>query len=361
MQNLIIEYLPVTILLVLLFSLAAYLLKYNKSLNLEKRLSKYSLEAINSSSFSLFDKLHEIYIYLRSKLSSALKKSAVLKKHSLKYNKYISYEDEKDICAMDYVSNKFFISFGFVVLCLVANTIVPGMFGFFTTFLIAIFGFFVIDIYFAIYNSFKKKRIEQDLLNAIIIMNNAFRSGRSTMQAIEIVSHELSGPIAQEFKKMYLEINYGLSLDVVFDRFSKRVDSEEVGYITSSLSILNKTGGNIIKVFASIEAMLFNKKKLKEEMKSLTSSSKMLSIFLLILPVALVFVMLFLSYDGNIIEILTSASKLKYFLLNNYFSPLFKNILGWFILFLIVMFYGMYAFIVYRIMKVRFEWWKIDL
>ena len=81
------------------------------------------------------------------------------------------------------------------------------------------------------------------------------------MQAIEIVAKELKGPISQEFKKMHLEISYGLSLDVVFERFSKRIESEEVSYITSSLSILNKTGGNIIKVFSSIEKMLFNKRK----------------------------------------------------------------------------------------------------
>ena len=31
--------------------------------------------------------------------------------------------------------------------------------------------------------------------------------------------------------------------------------------------IINKTGGNIIKVFSSIEDMLFNKRKIKQEMK----------------------------------------------------------------------------------------------
>lgn len=355
MQNLITQYLPTLILVLVLIIVAIYLLKYNRSLNFEKRISMYSIESINSSSFSVFDKLSEIYITIRNKVTKLLKKSSFLKKYSLKYNKYISYENEKDICAMDYVTNKFFISILFILLCLIADSIVVGMFGPFSITLIAIFGFFIMDIYFIIYDMVKRKRIEQDLLNAIIIMNNAFRSGRSTMQAIEIVSHELSGPIAQEFKKMYLEINYGLSLDVVFDRFSKRVESSEVGYITSSLSILNKTGGNIIKVFASIEAMLFNKKKLKEEMSSLTSSSKMLSIFLLILPPALILIISLLSYDGNLVDILTSFNGLQNFISNNYFSPLFGSMIGIFIFALIIIFYGIYAFVVYRIMKVRFE------
>ena len=352
MSHILMQYLPTIILLLTLVIVSIYLLKYNRSLEFEKRISKYSIEAVNASSFSLFDKLSDIYVDVRNKVSKRLKKSEVLKKYSSRYTKYISYEDEKDISAMDYVTNKFFISILFILLCLVADAIIPGMFGPFSITLAAIFGFFVLDIYFKIYDVMKKRKIEQDLLNAIIIMNNAFRSGRSTMQAIEVVSHELTGPIAQEFKKMYLEINYGLSLDVVFDRFSKRVDSAEVGYITSSLSILNKTGGNIIKVFASIETMLFNKKKLKEEMTSLTSSSKMLSTFLLILPVALIVIISFLSYEGNALDMLLSVDKLKDFLTNNYFSSLFTNPIGIFIVIVIIVFYVLYAFVVHKVLKV---------
>ena len=94
-----------------------------------------------------------------------------------------------------------------------------------------------------------RNRLENDLLQAIIIMNNAFKSGRSISQAIELVTKELKGPIAEEFKKMSLELSFGLSIDVVFKRFGERVKIDEINYLTSSLSILNKTGGNIIKVF----------------------------------------------------------------------------------------------------------------
>lgn len=355
MYDKILEYLPITILTMLLVAVIFYLIIYNKSLNLEKRIGKYAIESFNSNYLSLFDRMNNAYIKLRNHISKIFKKSEILKKYSQRYNKYITYEEEKDIGGMDYVTNKFFISIGFILLALFADVIVPGMFDIFNLIVIAIFGFFVMDIYFKIYDTIKKKKIEQDLLNAIIIMNNAFRSGRSTMQAIEIVSHELTGPISQEFKKMYLEINYGLSLDVVFDRFSKRVNSSEVGYITSSLSILNKTGGNIIKVFASIEKMLFGKRKIEEEMRSLTSSSKMLSIFLLVLPIILVVVMLTISSEYSIFDILSDYNIFTKFLSNNYFSPLLNNPIGIFILLLIFMFYGLYAFIVYKVMKVRFE------
>ena len=323
-----------TIVMVILAFVIFYLIIYNKSLRLEKRISKYSIDSIKDDSISLFDLLSNEYSKLVMKLSRVLKKSVFLNKYSLRYNKYITYENEKNTVAMDFVSNKVFICLLFVFIIFFAR-IIEGVFPSYIDILVsALLGFFSIDIYFKIYDYVKKKQIEQDLLNAIIIMNNAFRSGRSTMQAIEIVAHELKGPIKQEFKKMHLEISYGLSLDVVFERFSKRVDSEEVNYITSSLSILNKTGGNIIKVFSSIEKMLFNKQKLKQEMKSLTSSANMISKILLIMPFVFV----------AIITLLNPS----------YFMSLINTSLGNVLLFVIVLIYGLFAFIVNKIMKVRF-------
>ncbi len=324
-----------TLIMVLLVGIIFYLILYNKSLKLERRISKYSIDSIKDDTVSLFDMLHDIYLKYVEKLSNTLKKSNVIKKYSLKYNKYLTYEDNNDKGAMDFVSNKVYISLLFVVIIIFARIIEGKIPSFIDILVSLLLGFFSIDIYFKIYDYFKKKRIEQDLLNAIIIMNNAFRSGMSMMQAIEIVSKELKGPIRQEFKKMHLEIGYGLSLDVVFERFSKRVESEEVNYITSSLSILNKTGGNIIKVFSSIERMLFDKRKLKQEMKSLTSSARMISKILLIMPILFVVIITLLQRD--------------------YFKILITSNLGNILLFMIVLLYALYALIVKKIMKVRFN------
>ena len=321
------------VVILLLLGVMIYLLIYNKSLKLEKRLSKYSIDSIKSNNHSVFDMVYETYNKLIKNMSKKLLKSKAIKDYANKYNKYISYYKKKNITSMDYVSNKIYISLAFVLITIFAGIImgkVPSLISIITALLL---GFFIIDIYFKFFDIIKKRQVEQELLNAIIIMNNAFRSGRSTMQAIEIVSKELKGPIKQEFKKMHLEISYGLSLDVVFDRFSKRVESDEVSYITSSLSILNKTGGNIINVFASIEKMLFEKRKLKQEMKALTSSSKMVSKILLFMPVIFIFLITLLN--------------------RTYFIPLFTTTIGNIMLVIIVLMYFLYAFIVTKIMKVR--------
>lgn len=321
------------IILVLAF-IILYLFMYNSALKLEKRIARYSMPSIREDKISILDLLANKYVSLVKKISKNIKKLEAIKKFSLRYNKYIDYEEKKDTSAIDFVSNKIIICLIFIFI-IILSRIIEGKFASLLDILLAgIIGFNVIDIYFMISNKIRKKMVERDLLNAIIIMNNAFRSGRSTMQAIEIVSNELKGPIKQEFKKMHLEISYGLSLEVVFDRFSKRVESDEVNYITSSLSILNKTGGNIIKVFSSIEKMLFDKRKLRHEMKSLTSSSNMISKTLLIIPFIFIGFILILN--------------------KNYFNVLFTTTIGNIILAIIIIIYLLYAFFVNKIMKVRF-------
>ena len=178
-----------------------------------------------------------------------------------------------------------------------------------------------------------RNRVENDLLQAIIIMNNAFKSGRSITQAIALVTMELDGAISEEFKKMHLEISFGLSIDVVFKRFSERIKLEEVTYLTASLSILNKTGGNIIKVFSSIEKSLFDKKKLKLELASLTGSSKLIIYALFAVPILFV---IFVSIINP-----------------GYFKVFYTTTLGGIVLGIIIIMYIIYIFVIQKIMKVR--------
>ena len=164
-------------------------------------------------------------------------------------------------------------------------------------------------------------------------MNNSFKSGRSITQAIKIVSEQLDGAIADEFKKMSLELSFGLELEVVFRRFADRIKLEEAMYLTSSLSVLNKTGGNIIKVFTSIEKTLFNRQKLNLELKSLTGASKIIMYALMIMPILFILIISFINKD--------------------YFAPLFTKPLGFIIIGLIVTLYVTYIIVVRKIMKVR--------
>ena len=197
-----------------------------------------------------------------------------------------------------------------------------------------IIGFYVLDIYLIMTTKVNRKKIEDEMLRAIIVMNNAFKSGKSTIQAVEIASKKLPKPIGYEFEKIYEEMKYGLSIDTVFDRFAKRINIEEAEYLSSSLTILNRTGGNIVAVFDSIEKTLFDKKKLKEDLKNSTTVSKLVVKILLFVPVIFALII--------------------YILNPHYFDPFFASSLGYLLLGIIIIMFIVYAYLLSKIVKVNY-------
>lgn len=317
--------------IVIIFAFTAIIVMFirmNTSYKLEKRISKYSVRYKNSE-LSLVDRLLKKYLsFVKGQRKKIKKIFPIITKMYDKYSVGSAYKAE------DFVTHKLFISLFFIILAIVSVSIQGKAISFLQIIIVLIIGFYVLDIYLIIANRINKKKIENDMLRAIIIMNNAFKSGKSTIQAVEIASKKLPKPIGYEFEKIYEEMKYGLSIDAVFNRFAKRVNNEEAEYLSSSLTILNKTGGNIIAVFDSIEKTLFDKKKLKEDLKNSTTVSKLVVKILLFAPVVFVF--------------------LIYVLNSSYFDPFFNSPLGYLLLFIIFVMFIIYAYLLDRIVKVNY-------
>ena len=331
------------IILIIIFIIIIFqILRYNHTAHLEKRIGKYAIDPINNRYTSVFDKFSRRLRIIVKSIGNILYKSIVIRNYSKRYSKYIEYNDDINevykFRPIDYISIKIITIISWMGIAAISNIFRYKYFSFLQFILIFFVGFFSMDIFLFFQERSRKRQIDEDMLKAIIIMNSAFKSGRTTMQAIEIVKNELSGPIGEEFKKMYVDISFGLSLDVVFERFSKRIDNEDAKYITASLTILNKTGGDIVKVFSSIEKSFFARRKLKNEFKTLTASSNIMFKFLLAVPFTFFLIL---------------------FVLNpSYFNPLIESKEGLVILFIILLIFVLYIYIIRRIMKIKVWWYE---
>lgn len=321
------------ILILVIVGVILYLLRFWRTSRLEKRLAPFAIASKKGEDISFFDKVGHILLKIVEKFSKFLSKSEVLTKYGEKYNKYIRFEERNEKTGIYFVAIKFVFSIFIVLLSFITVIFQTMSFHFMFFLLVFILSFFVPDIFWQIEFARKRKQVEDDLLKSIIIMNNSFQSGRNIMQAIDAVKRELDGPIQDEFKKIYLDITYGLSLDVVFNRFYERVKIEDAKYITTSLSLLNKTGGDIVKVFSMIEKSIFDKKNLENELHSLTASSRFVFKFLAALP--FVFALLI-------------------FILNpTYFSPMFTTPIGIIIFIFILLLYVLYILVIKRVLRVE--------
>ena len=319
------------ILVIIVIIIVDLLIKLNKAINVERRVSRYSINSIMNYDNNLGDTLRNKYNRFVKRFRKIFKKNGVFGRQASKYNKYIMAGDVVNV--IDFIIIKLIMGICFVGLVIISLAIQGSVISFLGMIISFVFGYYIYDIYLYITNKRRKSKIKNDMLRAVILLNNAFKAGKSTMQAVEIASRELPEPISIEFKKIYQDLSYGISSDVAFSRFARRVNLEEARYISSSLIILNKTGGNIVAVFSAIERTLFEKKKLEEDLKNSTQASNLVVKVLMGVPIVFILIIYVLSPD--------------------YFEPLFSSPLGYMIIFIVLVMFLVYMYLLKKIMKVK--------
>lgn len=306
------------------------IIKYYRTQLIERRVARHSLEPKRKTN-SIFDKFVIFKDGIVDTVAHWLDKFSWARAYGRVYDKYqIAF---RETTSVHIIAKKILMSLLFLLLSILASTMRLEMLSFMEMIFALLIGYLLVDIIYFIRYRFYRDHVENDLLQAIIVMNNAFKSGHSIAQAVDLVAEELDGDIHEEFVRMSKEFSMGLSTDEVFERFAKRIEITEVTYLTSSISILNQTGGNIVKVFTSIEKTLMNKKKLRLELKALTSSARLVTYILMLLPVLFAMVITFISPD--------------------YFLPFITSTVGWLSLVVILLVYVLYICIIKKIMKVR--------
>lgn len=298
-----------------------------------KRVENFSISKNNINENSIYDKLYKFFVKLLKKISKFTKKSYFLSNYAKKIDKYLIYNKNKNITSNDYISLKIVYMLFVLLLYFITCIIRIVNINLFVSLLISILSFFIIDLIIIINYKNKRNTIESGLLQAVVIMNSAFKSGKNIYQAINIVRTSLSSPIKEEFDIIAKDLNYGLDLTTVFSRFYDRVKVDEIKYITSSLSLLNKTGGNIVSVFNMIEKHFYDKLKIKNELSSLTSSSKMLYKVLIFIP--FIFVIIIITLNPN------------------YFNPLITTKIGLVLDIIMLLIYILYIIVIKKILKVE--------
>lgn len=257
-----------------------------------------------------------------------------IEKFGKRYEIYLAKEEHNDSFLLEFISIKvisgfFFLGFYFI-LCGIGVYQLSIFFILFFFFL----GFFLPNVYWEVIRMKRNRQIEEDLLKAITMMGNAFGVGKSITQALEIVSSELEGPLGEEFSKMSIDLKFGLELEMVLERFYERVPIEEVHYITTSLIILNRTGGNISEIFSSIEENFLDREKLSQELRTTTASANLVCKILMCMPFIIVLIIRLLS--------------------PSYFQSLFQSFVGLILLMVIVLLYTIYILVIHHIMKIDY-------
>ena len=128
------------------------------------------------------------------------------------------------------------------------------------------------------------EKIEQQLPDALDLMGRSMRAGHAFPTALKLVGEEMSDPLADEFRTVFDEVNFGVSMSDALMNLAARVPSTDLRYFVIAVLIQRETGGNLTELLGSISAIIRDRLKLLGQVRVLSAEGRMSAWVLGLLP-----------------------------------------------------------------------------
>jgi len=134
-------------------------------------------------------------------------------------------------------------------------------------------------------------KIEQTLPDALDLIGRALRAGHAFPTAVKMVSDELNDPIGGEFRILFDEVNYGISMHTALLNLAARVPVTDLRYFVIAVLIQRETGGNLAELLDNIAAIIRARLKLFGQIRVLSAEGRLSAWILTLLPLGVAFMM----------------------------------------------------------------------
>lgn len=141
------------------------------------------------------------------------------------------------------------------------------------------------------------RKVDTQLMDALILLSNCLRSGLDIVQGFEMVSKDLLPPISDEFGLVIKNYQLGMTFEKALGVMEERVESKMLSYMIRAIVLQRQMGGNLTKVFERIVVDIREESKLEEKTKAMTAQQKIQSIVVGIMPWVMVGVMFMFQPD----------------------------------------------------------------
>src|SRR6266550_452753 len=176
----------------------------------------------------------------------------------------------------------------------------------------AVIGFAVPALYLRNRRGHRLGEFEVGLPRAMELMANSMQAGQSISQSFRSVVENAGPPVSDEFALARREIELGASIESALGNMVKRVGSSDLRLMVMVITIQHSVGGDLPAILITLADTMKQRAEVRAEVLASTAQSRASSLIITLLPIA--------------------AALLLYFLVPEYFRPMFTTPLGWFML-----------------------------
>jgi len=144
-------------------------------------------------------------------------------------------------------------------------------------------------------NLARKRRLadfEEQFPDALDFLARALRAGHAFSVGLELLPQESSGPISQEFRRVYHEQNLGAPLETALKNLALRVPSVDVKFFVAAVLVQRETGGNLSEILLQLSDVIRERFELRGQVRAASAHGRLTGVVLSILPIVLVIALL---------------------------------------------------------------------
>jgi tight adherence protein B len=127
-------------------------------------------------------------------------------------------------------------------------------------------------------------KFEEQFPEAIDLVARALRAGHALPTGLGMVADELKAPVGTEFRILYDEQNFGLTLPDALKNFARRIPVLDARFFVTAVLTQRETGGNLAEVLDNLAAVIRDRFKIKRQVRVLSAHGRITGWVLACLP-----------------------------------------------------------------------------
>jgi tight adherence protein B len=141
------------------------------------------------------------------------------------------------------------------------------------------------------------EKIEELFPEAIDTLARAVRAGHAFTTALEMISNEVSEPLAGEFRQLYEEQKFGMPVRDALMNLTERVPLVDVKFFVTAVMLQRETGGNLAEILDNLSYVIRERFKIQRQVRVHTAQGRLTMALLMGMPPTVVAILLVFSPD----------------------------------------------------------------
>jgi tight adherence protein B len=149
------------------------------------------------------------------------------------------------------------------------------------------------------YASFRRnqrfEKFEELFPEAIDTLARAVRAGHAFTTALEMITAEVTEPVAGEFRQLYEEQKFGMPVRDALINLTERMPLVDVKFFVTAVMLQRETGGNLAEILDNLSYVIRERFKIQRQVRVYTAQGRLTMALLMAMPPIIVTIMLLLN------------------------------------------------------------------